>query len=44
MKKRDKAAQQAQAQQQQGAALASKQSEYNRAHGACMEGKGYTVK
>jgi hypothetical protein len=44
MKKRDKAAQQAQAQQQQSAALASKQSEYNRAFGACMEGRGYTVK
>jgi hypothetical protein len=44
MKKRDKEAQQAKAQQQQGAALASKQSEYNRAFGACLEGRGYTVK
>jgi hypothetical protein len=42
--KRKQASQQAQAQQQQGAALASKQSDYNRAFGACMEGRGYTVK
>lgn len=44
MKKRDQAKQQAKAEQQQSAATASKQTEYNRAFGACMEGKGYTVK
>jgi hypothetical protein len=44
MKKRDKQKATAQAQQQQGAAVASKQGEYNRAFGACMEGRGYTVK
>jgi outer membrane lipoprotein SlyB len=42
--KRRQAGQQAQAQQKQGAALASKQSDYNRAFGACMEGRSYTVK
>ncbi len=44
MKKRDKARQQSQAQQQQSASVAAKQDEYNRAFGACMEGRGYTVK
>ena len=36
--------QQAQAQEQQNAAYSQKQNDYNRAFGACMEGKGYTVK
>jgi hypothetical protein len=44
MKKRDQQKATAQAQQQQGAAVASKQTEYNRAFGACLEGRGYTVK
>jgi hypothetical protein len=44
MQKRDKQRQQAQAQQQQEAAIAQKQNNYNRAFGACMEGRGYTVK
>ena len=44
MKKRDQQRAAAQTQQQQGAAVASKQSEYNRAFGACIEGRGYTVK
>ncbi len=44
MQQRDKKRQQAQAQQQQDAAIAKKQSDYNRAFGACMEGRGYTVK
>jgi hypothetical protein len=44
MKKRDKEAQQAQALKQQASAIASKQTEYNRAFAACMEGHGYTVK
>ena len=44
MKKREKQQQQAQAQQQQSAAIAQQQSNYNRAFGACMEGRGYTVK
>jgi hypothetical protein len=44
MKKRAQQRQQAQAQEQQNAAVSQKQSAYNRAFGACMEGKGYTVK
>jgi hypothetical protein len=44
MKKRQKDQQQAQAQQQQNAAFTQAQSNYNRAFGACMEGRGYTVK
>jgi hypothetical protein len=44
MKKRDKEKAAAQNQQQQNAALSSKQTEYNRAFAACMEGRGYTVK
>jgi hypothetical protein len=44
MKKREKQRQQADAQQQQGAAQAQQQGNYNRAFGACMEGRGYTVK
>jgi Glycine-zipper domain len=44
MRKRGQAQQQASAQQQQQAAVSSKQAEYNRAFGACMEGRGYTVK
>ncbi len=44
MRQRQKMSQQAQAQQQQSAALAQQQNNYNRAFGACMEGRGYTVK
>ena len=44
MKQRQKMQQQAQEQEQQKAALAQKQSNYNRAFSACMEGRGYTVK
>ena len=44
MKKRGAQQQQAQAQQQQSAAVAQKQNDYNRAFGACLEGRGYSVK
>jgi hypothetical protein len=48
MKSRQSRRQQAQAQQQQtqqqDAAYDQKRSTYNRAFGACLEGKGYTVK
>jgi hypothetical protein len=48
MKKKDQSQQQAAAQQQaadqQAAAYNQKRSSYNRAYGACMEGRGYTVK
>jgi hypothetical protein len=48
MRRRDQQAQTAQAQhqygQQQQAALAQGQTAYNRALGACLEGRGYTVK
>jgi len=48
MRRRDQQAQQAQAQQQyaqqQQAALSQQQAGYNRALGACLEGRGYTVK
>ena len=44
MPQRDKRRQQAQAQDQAEAQLAQKQDAYNRAFGACMEGRGYTVK
>ncbi len=44
MRKRQKQQQQQQAQQQQSAALGQAQASYNRAFGACMEGRGYTVK
>jgi hypothetical protein len=48
MKKRQNQRNQAQAQQEKGqqeqAALAQKRDAYNRAHGACLEGRGYTVK
>jgi hypothetical protein len=44
MRKRDAARQQAQAQQQQAAAYENTKAGYNRAFGACMEGRGYTVK
>jgi hypothetical protein len=48
MRRRDQQAQQAQAQQQyaqqQQATLSQQQAEYNRALGACLEGRGYTVK
>lgn len=44
MKKRDKQREQAQVQQQQSATIAQQRSVYDRAFGACMEGRGYTVK
>jgi hypothetical protein len=44
MRQRQKVRQQAQAQEQQSTDLAQKQNNYNRAFGACMEGRGYTVK
>lgn len=48
MKRRDQQAQAAQAQSQtaaqQQAALSQQQAGYNRALGACLEGRGYTVK
>jgi hypothetical protein len=44
MKGRDQRRQQESAQQQQAAAQNKKRSDYNRAYGACLEGKGYTVK
>ena len=44
MRKRAQQRQQAQVQEQQNAADSQKQNNYNRAFGACMEGKGYTVK
>jgi hypothetical protein len=43
-KQRAKIKQTNDAQQQQQAQLAQQQSNYNRAFGACMEGRGYTVK
>lgn len=42
--RRQQAQQQQQASQQQQAAYDEARSTYNRAFGACMEGKGYTVK
>lgn len=44
MRKRDQQQQQAQAAQQQAANSAQNRNQYNRAYGACLEGKGYTVK
>jgi hypothetical protein len=44
IKKKRKQEAEAQAQQQQSAAIAAGRSEYNRALGACLEGRGYTVK
>jgi len=48
MKRRDQRKQQEQAQQQweqeQAAIYQKSRDEYNRAYGACLEGKGYTVK
>jgi hypothetical protein len=48
MRRRDQAWQQEQAQEQwaqkQAAQYTQKRNEYNRAYGACLEGKGYTVK
>jgi hypothetical protein len=48
MRKRDQQAQQQQAQQQweqeQAANYANQRNNYNRAYGACLEGRGYTVK
>lgn len=41
---RQKRRQSAEAQQQQSADYNAKRSTYNRAFGACMEGRGYTVK
>ncbi|MEA5113680.1 MAG: YMGG-like glycine zipper-containing protein [Geobacteraceae bacterium] len=44
MRQRQKKSQSAQAQQQQTADYEAKRNGYNRAFGACMEGRGYTVK
>ncbi len=44
MRQRQKVQQQAEAQERQSAALAQKRNDYNRAFGACMEGRGYTVR
>jgi hypothetical protein len=44
MKKRDAQRQAAAAQQQQQSAVVQDKSNYNRAFGACMEGRGYTLK
>jgi hypothetical protein len=44
MRQRQKMREQAEAQQQQNAGLAQNRNNYNRAFGACMEGRGYTVK
>jgi hypothetical protein len=44
MRKRDQQRAAAQSQQQQASAVAANQGAYNRAFGACMEGRGYTVK
>jgi hypothetical protein len=48
MRRRDQQQQQQQAQQQweqeQAANYASQRNNYNRAYGACLEGRGYTVK
>ncbi len=48
MRRRDQQRQQAQAQanweNQQAAAYQQRRSEYNRAFGACLEGRGYTVR
>jgi hypothetical protein len=44
MRQRDKRRQQAQAQDQAKAQLSQQQDAYNRAFGACMEGRGYRVK
>ena len=43
-RQRDKMRQSSQAQQQQTADYDAQRSTYNRAFGACMEGRGYTVK
>ena len=43
-RQRQKRRQSAQAQQQQSADYEAKRSNYGRAFGACMEGRGYTVK
>jgi hypothetical protein len=44
MQHRQKRRQEAGTQQEQGAAVAQKQNEYNKAFGACLEGRGYSVK
>lgn len=44
MRQRDKMRQSSQAQQQQNADYEASRNQYNRAFGACMEGRGYTVK
>jgi hypothetical protein len=43
MRKRDQQRQQQQA-QQQATEIANQREGYNRANGACLEGKGYSVK
>ncbi len=44
VKKRQAKKQEAEAQQKQADAAAAGRAEYNRAFGACLEGRGYTVK
>lgn len=44
MKKRQQRRAEEQAQQQQAATAAAGRDEYNRAFGACLEGRGYTLK
>jgi hypothetical protein len=48
MRRRDQVAREQQAEQQwaqeQAANYAANRDKYNRAYGACLEGKGYTVK
>jgi len=44
IRKREKMRQSAQAQQQQSADYEAKRNTYDRAFGACLEGRGYTVK
>jgi len=44
MRQHDQQRQQQQAQQQQAANYDNQRNNYNRAYGACLEGRGYTVK
>ena len=48
MRRRDQIVREQRAEQQwaqeQAANISAKQSQYNRAYGACLEAKGYTVK
>ncbi len=44
IKKRQQKRQQAKAQEQQAASADAARTQYNKAYGACLEGRGYTVK